>query len=83
MITEETAVFPKIAQRILDLQAEFNLPIHITLGETTDSLRVVTFEYEYIEDYHLYAWIVNRANNSYLREEEGIIDEEEEVCDGE
>lgn len=83
MITEEIAVFPKIAQRILDLQAEYNLPIDITLGETTDSLRLVTFEYEYKEDYHLYAWIVNRANNSYLREEEGIFDEEEEDYDGE
>lgn len=83
MKTEEIAVFPKIAQRIVDLQAEYNLPINITLGKTTDSLRVVIFEYEYKEDYHLFAWIANRATNSYLREDEGIIDEEEEDCDGE
>lgn len=83
MKTEEIAVFPKIAQRIVDLQAEYNLPINITLGKTTDSLREVIFEYEHKEDHHLFAWIVNRATNSYLREDEGIIDEDEDYDDEE
>lgn len=81
MKTEEIAVLPKVAQRILDLQAEHNLPIEITIGKTTNSLRVVTFEYEYKEDYHLFAWIASRANNSYLREDVGIIDEDEDYDD--
>ena len=81
MITEEIAVFPEIAQRIVDLQAEYNLPINVTVGGTTDSLQMLTFEYEFKEDYHLYAWMLNRANNSYLRETYGIIDDDEEEDD--
>lgn len=77
MITEEIAVLPDIAQRIIDLQKKHKLPINIIEGNTTDSLQELTLEVEYKEDEHLKAWIVNRANNSYLREEHGITDEDE------
>lgn len=75
MITEEIAVFPEIAQRIVDLQAEYNLPINVTVGGTTDSCKILTLEYEHLEDVHLKAWIINRATNSFLREQ-GVTDED-------
>lgn len=77
MKQQEIAVLPEIAQKIVDLQMEHELPIGIALGGKTNSLQIVTLEYMFGEDALLVQWMVKHAENMYARDVEGeYIDED-------
>lgn len=77
MKQQEIAVLPEIAQKIVDLQMEHDLPISIALGGKTNSLQIVTLEYMFGEDALLVQWMVKHAENMYARDVEGeYIDED-------
>ena len=59
-------VQPKIADKIVELSEEHNLPVNIIVGVLVDGMKPVTFEYELI-DYYLVAWLVNRSTQFYTQ----------------
>lgn len=77
MIQEEFAVSEPIAQIIIDLQTEHDLPLDIIVGIQTKSLVQLTIEGKYREDHHLISWLLERATNHKQREE-GMEEDDEE-----
>ena len=59
-------VQPKIADKIVELCQEHNLPVTIIIGVLVDGMKPVTFEYELI-DYNLVAWLVNKGTQFYTQ----------------
>ena len=66
MEKKEYYVQPKIADRIVELSQEHNLPVNIIVGVLVDGMKPVTFEYELI-DYNLVAWLVNKGTQFYTQ----------------
>lgn len=64
METKECLVQPKIAAKVIELQAEHALPVNIIVGGMIEGLKKLTFEYELI-DYHLVAWLLNKGTQYY------------------
>ena len=59
-------VQPKIADKIVELCQEHNLPVNIIIGVLVDGMKPVTFEYELI-DYNLVAWLVTKGTQFYTQ----------------
>ena len=55
---------PIIVAKIVELNHEHSLPVHITVGDVVDGLQSITFEYELI-DHNLVAWLVNKGSDFY------------------
>ena len=66
MEIKEFYVQPKIADKIVELCQEHNLPVNIIIGVLVDGMKPVTFEYELI-DYNLVAWLVNKGTQFYTQ----------------
>ena len=64
MERKETLVQPKIAAKIVELQAEHNLPVNITIREGSKGMKFVVFEFDLI-DYNAFAWLVNKGTAYY------------------
>ncbi len=78
MIQEQIAVFPEIAQMMVDLQAEYNLPINIIVGPMLERVRLLTLEYANKEDRLLKEWLVEKATNTHLRNMGAYSDDDSE-----
>ena len=61
---KECVVQPRIAARIVELQAEHNLPIHIKVSKGPNNMKFMEFEFELI-DLNLFAWLVNKGTSYY------------------
>ena len=66
MERKEYYVQPRIAEKIVELNQEHDLPVNIIVGESVNHLTSITFEYDLI-DYHIVAWLVNKGTQFYTQ----------------
>ena len=65
METTSRMVQPKVLEKMMELQVQHDLPVHITVGDEEDGLVQVLFEYELI-DYYVVAWLLNKGVQNFL-----------------
>lgn len=66
METTSRNVQPKILEKMIELQVQHDLPVHITVGDEEDGLVRVFFEYELI-DYYVVAWLINKGTQHFMK----------------
>lgn len=67
MEKQNIAVAPEIAQKIIDMQVQHDLPINIIIGEEIGGLQLLTFEYHKI-DYSAFAWMMSATIKKLVTE---------------
>lgn len=65
METTERYAQKKIVEKIVELQAQHDLPVNITVGKEEAGLQQITFEYDLI-DYYLVQWLINKGTQYFL-----------------